>query len=253
MKSKEEIAILIVTHNHKDYIQLLLNSLEKFNYKNVFICDAFSNDGTLNILKNSVYKDNLLEKNKLEGFSKNNNDLIRYFNLNFEYFLLLNPDVYFDTDFIKILHEVIVKDPKIGIAAPILKYPNGNIQTTWKSFPSPIQVLKKRLGFLSAVNEIQLVDSNLDWCLGACMLIRKSFVKNNKSLLDERYRLYCEDVDICFEAKQKKMKVKGVKEAIAFHHLNELSAKFVFSKYNYWNIKSIIKFAMKWNFKYIFR
>lgn len=250
MNHKDEIAILIVTHNHKDFIKKLMDSLEKFEYNNVFICDAASSDNTLQILKESKFKDKILAKSKLESFSKNNNDLIRHFKLSSKYFLLLNPDLYFEEDFISKLYITAESNPNYGIIAPEIHYPDGRLQVTWKKFPSVIQVLKKRIGFSSIKNESQMLKGEIDWCLGACMLIKKKFLKKNSTLLDERYRLYCEDVDICFEVHQKGLKVIGHKDAIAYHFLNELSSKKIFSKYNYWNICSIFKFALKWNYKY---
>ncbi|WP_353164631.1 glycosyltransferase [Empedobacter brevis] len=249
----QDLSILIVTHNHGDYIENLLNSLEKFNYKNVYICDAASRDKTTDILKSSIYSSHVFYKKKLEGFSKNNNDLIRKFKLNSKYYLLLNPDLYFEEDFIKVLFNKMETDNTIGITTPLINYPDGTIQVTWKKFPSVYQVIKKRMGIIKATEEIQVKSGELDWCLGACMLISNQLLKEEGNLLDERYRLYCEDVDICFEAKIRKLKVVGVEDVKAYHHLNELSSKRIWSKYNLWNIQSILKFALKWNIKYVFR
>ncbi|MFB9051977.1 glycosyltransferase [Formosa undariae] len=250
MTQENQISILVVTHNHVEYIGQLLKSLIDFNVQNVFFCDAKSTDGTVEKLLKSPYKDNILLKEVLEGFSKNNNDLIRHFNLETRYYMLLNPDTYFDTNFIQVLYNFIKKDNTIGIVTPVLKYPNGDIQKTWKAFPNFINVVRKRLGLLKANNEIQMVGPNIDWCLGACMLIHNQFLKPNKTLLDERYRLYCEDIDICFEAHSRGLKVIGINQTYIYHHLNETSAKNIFSKYNVWNVSSIIKFIIKWNVQY---
>ncbi len=250
MKRENEISILVVAHNHGDSLGKLIESFIKFEYKQVYFCDAASTDNTLEILLNSPYKENILKKNILEGFSKNNNDLIRHFNLSTSYFLLLNPDTFFDTDFISTLYCLMEKRADIGISAPTTYYPNGNLQITWKRFPDFFQVIKKRLGFLKAENEEQMLGPEIDWCLGACMLIRSSFLKENRSLLDERYRLYCEDIDICFRVYQEGLKVYGVKETYIYHSLQEKSSQSIFSKYNLWNVSSIIKFIVKWNIKY---
>tara|TARA_R110002020_G_scaffold122487_7_gene278028 strand:- start:38593 stop:39372 length:780 start_codon:yes stop_codon:yes gene_type:complete len=248
---KNNISILVVTHNHIQHIGNLISSLEKFGFVNTYFCDAYSKDGTLEKLKSSSFNRNVLSKEILEGFSKNNNDLIRHFNLNSKYYLLLNPDTFFEVDFLDVLHKRMEADDSIGIVTPILKYPNGALQITWKKFPNPFLVLRKRTGLLKSKDEQQLKGPEIDWCLGACMLISNKFVKVNKTLLDERYRLYCEDIDICFEAHIRGMKVIGVSDTYIYHNLNETSAKNIFSKYNWWNISSIIKFIYKWNIKYM--
>lgn len=248
--TQSTIAILIVTHNHEDYIDNLLDSLTRFNFMNTFFCDALSTDRTVEKIKKSVFKNKLLVKNKLEGFSKNNNDLLRHFKIKADYYLLLNPDTFFDTDFLNCLHDKALLDPHIGIIAPMLKYPDGRPQVSWKKFPNFIDVFKKRLGLTKATDEKQMKGPYIDWCLGACMLINKKLLKRDMKLLDERYRLYCEDIDICLEAHLKQMKVIGDNSTYIFHNLNEKSSKNILSKYNIWNIKSIIKFIIKWNVKY---
>ncbi len=246
-----ETSVLVVTHNHSLFIDKLINSLVKFGYTNTYFCDAKSSDGTYEKLKNSPFKDNVLRKDNLEGFSKNNNDLIRHFKLRSEYFLLLNPDTYFNVDFLEVLRTKIKSNKEIGIVSPLLKYPSGELQITWKHFPNFINVIKKRLGVLKAKSEKQMNGPEIDWCLGACMLISNRLMKKENRLLDERYRLYCEDIDICFEAHVMKMKVIGVSDTYIYHILNESSSKNIFSKYNFWNISSIFKFIFKWNWKYL--
>jgi len=252
MRHKTEISILIVTHNHDKFIKKLLDSLDLFDYDNVYICDANSSDHTLSIIQESRYSKNLIIKKNLEGFSKNNNDLIKHFKLNTKYFLLLNPDIYFQEDFILKLFNKMEEDDSIGITTPLLLYPNGAIQASWKKFPNFIYVIKKRVGLIKSNEEKQMQTEFIDWCLGACMLIRSKYFLKNQKILDERYRLYCEDIDICFQAKFNNHKVIGVLDAKAYHYLNEKSSK-VLSKYNYWNISSIFKFIFKWNFHYFLK
>lgn len=248
------VSILIVTHNHEEYIEKLLNSLVKFNYKNVFICDAASSDGTVSILKSSIYKDNLLLKTNLEGFSKNNNDLIRKFQItSTKYIFLLNPDTYIEDDVIKFLESFMEKNNRVAIAAPKILYPNGSLQLSWKKFPNFLTVLKKRLGLVSNVENLNIYNSNknqkIEWALGAALFIRSTML-NDMKILDERYRLYCEDSDICLTALDNGFEVWGVSDAIIYHALQEKSSKNIFSKYNLWNLQSIFKFFFKWNIKY---
>jgi N-acetylglucosaminyl-diphospho-decaprenol L-rhamnosyltransferase len=250
MTNTNSIAILVVTHNHDEYIDKLIDSLTKFKLTNTFFCDALSTDRTVEKISNSIFKDKLLAKDKLEGFSKNNNDLIRHFKTKADYYLLLNPDTFFDINFLDSLLDKVIADPNIGIIAPLLKYPDGRPQVSWKKFPNFIDVFKKRIGLTKATDEKQMKGPYIDWCLGACMLINKKLLKRDMKLLDERYRLYCEDIDICLEAHLKQMKVIGDNSTYIFHNLNEKSSKNILSKYNIWNLKSILKFIIKWNVKY---
>ncbi len=250
---KVKTSILVVTHNHGKEIMKLLDSLELFGYSHTYFCDAASTDDTYKILKKSRYSNQVLRKEVLEGFSKNNNDLIRHFNLNTPYYLLLNPDTYFNNDFLSTLEKQMESFEKCGIVAPLVKYPDETLQVTWKYFPGPITVLRKRLGFLKAKEENQMSGPDIDWCLGACMLISAELIKEGQCLLDERYRLYCEDIDICFETHQRGKRVIGTDQSFVYHALNESSSRKIFSKYNYWNVGSILKFFWKWKWAYLLR
>jgi N-acetylglucosaminyl-diphospho-decaprenol L-rhamnosyltransferase len=241
-----KVAILIVSHNHGSQLKKLIHSLEKFNFQNVYFCDADSSDNSVEIIEGSKYKTHLLKKNQLESYSKNNNDLLRAFQINCQYYFLLNPDTYFEEDFLSPLLEIAGKDPKIGIVAPRVIYPDGRFQKNWKRFPNFFQVLQKRLGQRTIEDEPIIQPGEIDWCLGAAMLIKKELLKPHYTLLDERYRLYCEDIDICLQAKTMGLKVIGTSESTIIHELGESSSKSIFSKYNYWNISSILKFIFKW-------
>ncbi|MDO5509085.1 MAG: glycosyltransferase family 2 protein [Weeksellaceae bacterium] len=251
--SRETVSILVVSHNHDQHLPKLIQSLEKFNYHNTYFCEAASTDNSAELLKNSKFHDQTLYKTTLESFSKNNNDLIRHFNLNSDYYLLLNPDTYFEEDFLEKLLEQIAADPQIAIIAPRTLNPDGSLQISWKKFPSVWHVAKKRLGYAAPEERLLQSAGEIDWCLGSCMLIHSQMLRENQSLLDERYRLYCEDVDICFDAHQRGLKVVGTDDTYIYHHLHESSAKNIFSKYNRWNVESILKFAMKWNLKFLMK
>ncbi|SFU45954.1 glycosyltransferase [Pontibacter akesuensis] len=244
------VPILIVVHNHSEFLPRLIESLEQFRL-NAYFCDAASTDNSAKIIENSSYSNSLLKKEKLESFSKNNNDLLRHFNIQSEYYIILNPDTYFDTNFVEILVSYADANPNAAIVSPRLLYPNGQVQKNWKRYPNFIQTILKRFG-LTTIHHEPLVESGpIDWCLGACFLVRDSFIKERSFLFDERYRLYCEDIDICFDAHQRGYDVIGLDTTYVYHNLGESSSKSIFTKYNYWNLQSIIKFIVKWNRLYL--
>ncbi len=247
----KKVVTLTVVHNHYDSLKKLIHSLEQIGFTDAFFCDAASSDGSNELLKNSIFFSHSMFKDKLESFSKNNNDIIRNFGIQAQYYVLLNPDVYFDNDIIADLCDFMDKNEDVGIAAPRLLYPNGEYQGNWKTFPTISTVLKKRIGI--RVNAIKKVETagKIDWALGAFLIVRHELLISPTTLLDERYRLYCEDSDVCFNAKMKGYDVVGLGSVSAFHELQEASSRKIFSKYNYWNILSIIKFAYKWGFSYL--
>lgn len=250
MKVNKTYSVLIVTHNHEDTIGALLDSLEKNKILSVYICDAVSSDETVDIIKESIFCSKLLVQTKLESFSKNNNDLIRHFNLNTNYYVILNPDTEVIEDVFTPISEFLEKNPEYLIGVPQLVYPDLTVQNAWKTFPGVSTFLRRRFGFISNDKSSNLEKDNLEYALGACLIVNQSLSENGK-LLDERYRLYCEDIDLCFKAHFLGGKIKGFKEHKVIHHYQSQNTKKVFSRHNYWNIQSAIKFLIKWNYKYI--
>ena len=61
IKEKEDVCVLIVTYNRKEYLLKLIGALKKQNYpiKKILIFDNFSNDGTPEILKEHGYIDSI--------------------------------------------------------------------------------------------------------------------------------------------------------------------------------------------------
>lgn len=256
-----KIAILIVTHNHQEYIKNLIDSCKCMPGISKYICDAASTDQTLETIKSEISGRSdffILPKDILEGFSKNNNDLVREFQLFDHNFLLINPDCHFDEKSLSEFINISASIDGLGISAPEVHYPDGRIQTTWRKYPSLYSFFHRRFvkptstpanHYISKVKSVNAFQ--IEWALGALLYISNDLlIKNNNNLFDERYRLYCEDADLCLSAYANNLKVIGIPMDGIYHALQEKSSS-RFSKYNYWNVTSGIKFMLKWNYRYL--
>src|SRR5690606_34159313 len=63
---------------------------------------------------------------------------------NFDYHLVLNPDVYFDENVIESIVEYVRDKPDIGNIMPKVLYPNGEIQYLCKLLPTPYDWMGRR-------------------------------------------------------------------------------------------------------------
>lgn len=251
-------AILIVTHNHANYVTSLIESCRKLPHVDKYICDAASTDGTAEKLEEDIAGDSsfhIIKKSILEGFSKNNNDLVRAFSLQNRNLILINPDCHFEEEaFLKFI-ELTAAVEGLGVAAPKLHYPNGRIQVSWRKFPSLKEFIKNRLPGKKPstenhfIRELEKGIFDIEWALGALLFISKDL--NDSPPLDERYRLYCEDSDICMKSHALGFRVVGIDIPGFYHALQEKSSTKLLSKFNYWNICSGLKFALKWNLSYL--
>jgi len=118
--------------------------------------------------------------------------------------LLLNPDTELLPGALETLWQTLQLSPHIGLVAPLLLNPDGSLQSWGYRFPGARNVL---LDFFPL--HPRLVESTfngrmahgdgelpiaIDYPLGAAMLVRRSAAEQS-GLLDERYGMYCEEID----------------------------------------------------------
>jgi len=127
MKLKEElplISIVIPTHNRKEKLTRLINSILQSNYPQdkleLIVVDDASTDGTYEEIraKFPVVKIIRNQKETLLAASRN----IGIKNANGKYIFLIDDDNVIDKNCIKELVKTLVSDPRIGIVGPIMYY-----------------------------------------------------------------------------------------------------------------------------------
>ncbi len=125
-----------------------------------------------------------------------------------EYLLILNPDIIVLRDAIDRLLDFARAHPRAAVFAGQLINPNGSVQDSNFRFYTPFTILARRtpLGFLpfgrAHLEQVlfreydRVAPRQVDWVLGACMLVRRSAVEN-VGPMDPRFFLYFEDMDWC--------------------------------------------------------
>jgi GT2 family glycosyltransferase len=88
----------------------------------------------------------------------------------------------------------------------------------------------------------------LDWLLGSTLFITRSIL-NEVGMFDEGYKLYFEDVDLCYRIKQKGYRVLYYPGAQIIHDHQRESAKGL-SKKTLWHIQSGIRFFNKFGWRF---
>jgi N-acetylglucosaminyl-diphospho-decaprenol L-rhamnosyltransferase len=133
----------------------------------------------------------LLQNLQPKGFGANHNAAFAHSTL--EYFCVINPDIDFDVDPFSDLMSKLA-DPLAGCSFPIQVDAAGQLQDHARSVPSPVALLN-RYNPLGVTRQARL-PSSPDWVNGAFMLFRVGVFRLLGGF-DERYFMYCEDVDIC--------------------------------------------------------
>jgi len=150
--------------------------------------------------------------------------------------LPLNSDTVVHPGAIKGLYEYLEANPDVAIVAPMLLNPDGSLQFSCRRFPNPLAALFRNtlLGRMFPNNrytkEYLMQDWNhegpreVDWVSGAALLVRDTFVEEN-GLFDPEFVMFCEDVDLCFQAWKKGKKVIYLPELTITHAIGRSTDK----------------------------
>lgn len=172
------------------------------------------------------------------------------------YFLVLNPDVYFDG---KLISELLIRmqqDPEIGLCIPQICHPSGKMQLINRRVPRPTDLLvnflsckfKTELFKTESYNWYQLkdVEKNKTFLcptISGCFMFFRAdaFVENNG--FDERYFLYLEDTDLSRRISEQYRTVV-FSDLTAYHHWSRgayrnLTLFFIF-------LQSMVLYFNKW-------
>ena len=207
MTAENLITLSIVSHGNAEKIGHLLTSLQKHEQTTRFqliLTDNLRDDlpdfdpspwASLHILRNDHQM----------GFAQNHN---RAFEIaRGGYFAILNPDLIFDQP---VFEQLITSlhNHQAGLISPKIVDENGITQDSFRALPAPSEIIRRRLpGYkFKMLQPDQEGMIHPDWTAGMFWLM-DSDVFRQLGGLDERYRLYFEDVDFCTRARLKGMKV----------------------------------------------
>ncbi len=250
---KYNLSIVIVSFNTKNLLDECLRSLLKLTKEirfEIIVSDNASDDGSVELVKKKYPKVRLIENNANLGFAAGNNKARNV--VKGEYVLFLNSDTQVPPNTLKQSIQFLEKNSDVGAMTCKLILPSGELdKDARRKFPTP-WISFKRL-FLHATSEYwyEKVDPNtiqeVDTIQGAFFLTRKKIL-DEVGWFDERYFLDAEDIDLCWQIKQKgykiiynpKVSILHVKKASkrnirSSSVISGLKAMELFYKKNFWS------------------
>ena len=233
-----DIAVIIVNWNAREDLRACLTSLfaepkPRLDYE-VRVVDNASADGSAALVAAEFPTVHLRSNTENLGFSKANNQAIA--ETDSRYVFLLNSDAKIHPGALDALGAYADSHLNAAILGPKVLNPDGSVQYSCRRFPSLGAGFFRNtyLGRLFPNNRFArdylMTDfdhaSNLpvDWVSGCAMLIRRSAI-DAIGALDERFYMYCEDVDICQRVWDAKLEVVYVPEAVVTHAIGRSSDK----------------------------
>jgi hypothetical protein len=221
MNGTARVSIIIVNWNTRDCLNTCLTSVHEVLSPadtQVIVVDNASADGSAKMVRDRFPSDLLVANETNRGFSGGLNDGLKHARA--EYILILNPDIILRTGVVERLISYLDQHPDAGGVMPLLRNADGSVQRGYvRKLPSLMQVLLfATLLRRWTVRKPDLVDRYLEAPQGTgevveveqipgAFLLTARRVLNAIGPFDEAYRLFFEDVDWCYRAREKGLRL----------------------------------------------
>lgn len=235
MNSKPDISLIIVNRNVGELLSQCLDSIAPSGdiIYEVIVVDNASSDGSAEMLGRKHPDAKLICNSQNLGFAVACNIGIKA--SSGKYPVLLNPDTLLEAGCLKKLFDFMESNPKAGIAGPKVLNTNGSVQPTCRAFPDYYNILFARKSPITALcpgnpgaslymlrNLPDDRPSQVPALGGVCLILRREML-DQTGLLDQRFFMYLEDIDLCLTASQKGWQVYFVPQAQLMHHWGKSS------------------------------
>jgi GT2 family glycosyltransferase len=170
--------------------------------------------------------------------------------------ILANPDTLPAPDAVDLLRNFAAGRARCGIAGPQLVHEDGTWQASRRRFPTvsgtivrrtPLRAVlrpgeRQRSHYLLDERPEEPVES--DWMLGAFLLLRREML-DELGGLDPGYRLYGEDIDLCYRAARAGWERWYVPAAVVKHRYEAVIDRRFLTRRTLWHWRGIARFVRK--------
>jgi GT2 family glycosyltransferase len=235
LADRDSLAIIIVTFNSRHEIDACLESLIGHTAPfptTITVVDNASSDGTAAHVRDRFPTVQVIDSGGNLGFAKANNIGIR--RTTSDYVLLMNPDTVAPPGAIQTLVRGLASHPEAAIAGARLLSERGFPEMSWGKAITPWNettqmifsrlYLRKLRFIVRRMDRLSRQARAVDWVSGACMVIRRPDLEA-VGLMDERYFMYNEDVDLCVEMKKRGRSTLYIAGAEVLHHRGKSAPK----------------------------
>jgi len=233
-----DIAVIVVNWNAREDLRRCLRSLSAAPVPGlscgVWVVDNASADGSAAMVAAEFPLAHLIVNPDNRGFSRANNQAIAA--TDSRYVFLLNSDASVQPGALEALVAYADARTQAGVIGPKVLNPDGSLQFSCRRFPSLGAGFFRNtyLGRLFPDNKFardylmtnfdHAQDIPVDWVSGCAMLIRRDLIAQIGAL-DERFYMYCEDVDLCQRAWEAGREVVYAPQAVVTHAIGRSSDK----------------------------
>ncbi|MBD3292509.1 MAG: glycosyltransferase [Armatimonadia bacterium] len=207
--STPELSIVIVSWNTRDYLDACLKSIHDAPdevTREVIVVDNGSAEGTVEMVQAGHPDVTLIANEDNRGYAAANNQGIA--EASGEHVLLLNPDIVVHEDALDTLVRFLHDREGAGAVAPRLILPDGSVQASCRSFPTPDVVLYEALGLSRLFpNSRRFGKYRMTWWdydderrvdqpMASAILLRGEALADVGGM-DGQFPIFFNDVDLC--------------------------------------------------------
>lgn len=247
-RHRDRIDGIVVTHGPDDLLDVALAALVPQVRRTVVVANVPGSPAE------APPGGTLIENDHQRGFAANVNRGASESDA--EFLAIVNPDAVLDPGALDVLIDVADECPRAGILGPQLRYPDGTWQPTRRRFPTVTGTLARRLPGLGTHRRQQAAQAHYladqrptgstqaDWLLGACLVVRRAAFVELRGF-DEGYRLYCEDIDLCYRARRLGWETWFVPGATAMHGYHAEIDRGRLNRRTWWHVRSMARYARR--------
>ena len=232
------LSIAIVSWNTRELLRQCLLSLYECTCGmdiEIVVVDNASADGSQEMVRREFPAVRLFVSKVNAGFAAGANLAIQ--NSTGRYVLLLNSDTIMMPGSLGTMKRFLEDHPHAGVVGCKLLNPDGTAQLSYRRFPTltwdylqtvllskTYHHVKPLRGFLEPMVHGDGPDGrrSVDWVSGACLMTRRE-VFNRIGLLDERFFMFCEEIDWCYRVKRAGLDIHYLPDARVIHYGGESS------------------------------
>jgi hypothetical protein len=170
--------------------------------------------------------------------------------------VVANPDTEPRPRAVETLRKFAEAHPRAGIVGPQLLFPDGRWQPSRRRFPTVSGTLVRRTPLRALLKpqtrqrEHYLLEDRpaepapADWMLAAFLLLRREML-DELGGFDPGFRLYGEDIDLCYRAAKAGWKRWYVPQAVVSHAHAAVTDERFLSRRTLWHWRGILRFVRK--------
>lgn len=213
------VAVVVLNYNGTaDTLECVRSLLRARCPARIYVVDNGSRPPLRPALEEAGIHVRLIENAENLGFTGGNNVALRAaLDDGARYVLLLNNDTTVDPGFLEPLVAALERDPALGLVTPKIYFygqdrvfwAHGARVDRWTGRSPHIGVYEKDRGQYDAIGEV-------DRITGCAMMCRREVVER-VGMLDDRFFIYCEELDWCLRIRRAGYRLAVVKDSVIWH------------------------------------